>query len=82
MIFYPYELGGIEMKFLKMLSVIMAMLMLCCLFVACDEEEGGGDITLPDRELYNVTVSFQIKSSDGKTQIEALDYIVVVRTTS
>ena len=62
------------MKILKMLSVIMAMLMLCCLFVACNEEGGGGDITLPDRELYNVTVSFQIKSSDGKTQIEALNY--------
>lgn len=61
------------MKTIRIISLVLALAMLCCTFVACNEEDGG-DVVLPDRELYKVTVSFQIKSSDGETQIEALNY--------
>ena len=61
------------MKAFKIISFVLALAMLCCMFVACNQEEEG-DVILPDREFYKVTVSFQIKSADGVTQIEALDY--------
>ena len=61
------------MKTVRIISFVLALAMLCCLFVACNEEDGG-DVVLPERDFYEVTVSFQIKSADGVTQIEALNY--------
>ena len=61
------------MKAVKIISFVLALAMLCCMFVACNEEDVG-DVVLPDRDFYKVTVSFQIKSADGVTQIEALNY--------
>ena len=64
------------MKFAKILSVVMVLALLCCTFIACDDSGDGEDIDidLPEREFYNITVSFQIKDATGKTQIEAIDY--------
>ena len=61
------------MKTVRIITFILALAMMCCMFVACNEEDVG-DVVLPERDFYEVTVSFQIKSADGKTQIEALDY--------
>ncbi len=62
------------MKFVKGLSLILALLVLCSVFYACDEPSEDIDVNLPEREFYEVKVSFQIKDSTGKTVIEALDY--------
>ena len=64
------------MKFVKILSVILVLAMLCCAFIACDSEGKGDDvdIDLPERNFYDIKVSFQIKDATGKTQIEAIDY--------
>ncbi len=62
------------MKTVRIISLILVLATLCCAFIACDSGEEG-DIDLPEREFYNVKVSFQIKSADGKTQLEATDYI-------
>ena len=58
----------------RIFAVILAISALSCLFVACDNKDEDMDIDLPERELYKVTVSFQIKDSTGKTVIEATDY--------
>lgn len=64
------------MKFIKILSVILVVTLICCAFIACEKEGDGDDIDidLPERDFYNITVSFQIKDATGKTQIEAIDY--------
>lgn len=59
------------MKAFKIISFVLAMAMLCCIFVGCDQGEEG-DINLPERDFYEVTVSFQVKSADGQT-VEELD---------
>ncbi len=59
---------------IRVLAAIMAITALSCMFVSCDNEDKDEDIELPERELYEATVSFQIKGSDGVTVIEAIDY--------
>ena len=62
------------MKTMKIISILLVFAAICCSLIACEDTGNTGDITLPERDFYEVTVSFQIKSADGKTQIEALDY--------
>ena len=62
------------MKIIKLLSFILVLSMLSCMFFACDSGSGASDLSVPERHLYEVTVSFQIKDPTGKTQIEAIDY--------
>ncbi len=62
------------MKLIKTLSIVLAFLMLSCTFVSCDSGNGGADYELPERPFYDITVSFQIKDSTGKTVIDAPDY--------
>ena len=59
---------------IRILAAIMAITALSCIFVACDNGDTDEDIDLPEREFYEVTVSFQIKGADGVTVIEAIDY--------
>lgn len=61
-------------QLIKILAAIMAITAIACLFVACDNDDTDEIIELPERELYTVTVSFQIKNSAGETVIEAIDY--------
>ncbi len=60
------------MRTVRIISVILALATLCCCFIACDQE--GGNVSLPEREFYDIKVSFQIKDANGKTFIEAIDY--------
>ena len=61
------------MKFLRIISVLLIIASLCCSFISCSN--GDGDETpLPERPFYDITVSFQIKNSEGKTIVEAVDY--------
>ncbi len=63
------------MKTVKIISLFLILAMLSCLFISCDS---GDDvqIDLPEQEnFYELTVSFQIKDSTGKTQVEAKDYL-------
>lgn len=63
------------MKILKLLSFVLVLSMIACVFFSCDDAgDGDIDIAIPEREMYTVTVSFQIKDATGKTQIEAIDY--------
>lgn len=61
------------MKFAKIIALILALSTLCCMFIACEEGEDV-EIDLPERDFYDLTVSFQIKDSTGKTIIDAQDY--------
>lgn len=65
------------MKIVKILSMLLALLMLSSAFVACDGagKNAGEAPDLPERELYEVTVSFQIKDATGKTVLEETDYL-------
>ena len=63
------------MKIIKLLSFVLVLSMISCVFLACDGSgSGSSDIEVPERELYTVTVSFQIKDPTGKTQVEAINY--------
>ena len=63
------------MKILKILSFVLVLSMITCVFFSCDAGNAGdADVAIPERDLYTVTVSFQIKDSTGKTVIEAIDY--------
>ena len=63
------------MKILKLLSFVLVLSMITCVFFSCDGAGAGdADVVIPERDMYTVTVSFQIKDSTGKTQIEAIDY--------
>ena len=63
------------MKILKLLSFVLVLSMITCVFFSCDgDDSGDSDIVVPERDIYTVTVSFQIKDPTGKTQIEAIDY--------
>ncbi|MBQ8408726.1 MAG: hypothetical protein IJY39_07660 [Clostridia bacterium] len=61
------------MKSVKLISVILILATLCCTFIACDQGSTD-DIELPARPFYDITVSFQIKDSNGRTIIDAVDY--------
>ncbi len=61
------------MKFIRIISVILIATALCCSFISCNN--GAGKMAeLPERPFYDMTVSFQIKNSEGKTIVEAVDY--------
>ncbi len=60
------------MKTVRLLSVILALAMLCCSFIACDTTEEN--VELPERPFYDMTVSFQIKNASGKTIVDAEKY--------
>ena len=61
-------------KLIRILAAIMAITALSCMFVACDNKDEDEDIELPERKLFEVTVSFQIKGADGVTVLEETDY--------
>ena len=61
------------MKLIRILSFIMIIAILSCTFISCKQGDGE-EIPLPEREFYDMTVSFQIKNSSGKTIVEAVDY--------
>ena len=60
------------MKSIRIISVILAIASLCCIFVSCGSNEQT--VELPETTLYNITVSFQIKDNTGKTIVDAQDY--------
>lgn len=63
------------MRIVKILSLALVICLLSCTFIACDEGgNNGSDYQLPEREFYDIHVSFQIKDSTGKTVIEAQNY--------
>ena len=62
-----------SMKAIRLVSVILVLATLCCSFIACKQGDAN-DIELPERPFYDMTVSFQIKDSKGKTLIDAVDY--------
>lgn len=61
------------MKFLRIISVLLIIAALCCSFISCSNGDGE-EAPLPERPFYDMTVSFQIKDSKGKTIVEASDY--------
>ncbi len=60
------------MKATKLISAILILATLCCVFIGCDTEEAY--IELPERPFYELTVSFQIKNSSGKLLFDAENY--------
>ena len=61
------------MKAIRFISILLILATVCCPLVACDQGDAT-DIDLPERDFYEVTVSFQIKDKTGRTVIEAIDY--------
>lgn len=61
------------MKAIRLLSVILILALLSCCFISCGEEDDI-DANIPDTDLYEAKVSFQIKDSSGRTLFEAFDY--------
>ena len=63
------------MKLAKIVSAVLILAMLCCALMACSGASSEDEaVDLPERKLYDITVSFQIKDSTGKTVIDAVDY--------
>lgn len=63
------------MKILKLVSLVLVLSMITCVFFSCDGGDSDGvDIAIPERDMYTVKVSFQVKDASGKTQVEAVDY--------
>ncbi len=63
------------MKNVKIISAFLILAMIGCIFIACDSGDDV-EVNLPQQEnFYELTVSFQIKDSTGKTQVEAKDYV-------
>ena len=60
------------MKAIRLLSFIMAILLLSVCFVGCKEEEV--DANIPETTIYEAKVSFQVKNSNGKPILEATDF--------
>lgn len=61
------------MRKIRFISVLLALMMLCCSFISCDQGQTE-EVTLAEREFYDITVSFQIKDVTGQTKINAKDY--------
>lgn len=61
------------MKAIKFLALILALATLSCMVIGCSNEEEE-NMDLPERDFYELTVSFQIKDADGKIIVEAKDY--------
>ena len=61
------------MKLIRIVSFIMIIAMLSCMFISCNQQTEE-EIPLPEREFYDITVSFQIKNSSGKNIVEAVNY--------
>ena len=61
------------MKSVRLISLVLILTTLCCVFIGCDQGSAE-DIELPARPFYDITVSFQIKDSNGRTIIDAVDY--------
>lgn len=55
------------MKFLRILAVIMAVAMLSCAFVACDNGGKEDETTVDTTAAAKVTVKLIVKDADGKT---------------
>ena len=63
------------MKIIRLVSLVLVLSMITCVFFSCDSSGSDDlDIAIPERDMYTVKVSFQIKDSTGKTQVEAIDY--------
>ena len=61
------------MKHIRIFALILAVLAIGCTLIACDTENYA-DIELPERDFYDMTVSFQIADSNGKIIIDAVNY--------
>lgn len=62
------------MKVVKIVSALLVLAMLCTALIACGGSASDEAVDLPDREIYDITVSFQIKDATGKTVIDAVDF--------
>lgn len=61
------------MKAIRIVSVILVISAFFCSFISCDQTSGA-DVSLPEREFYEITVSFQIKNAAGEIRVDAKDY--------
>ena len=61
------------MKAIRLLSIFMILALLSCCFIACGDDEDV-DANIPETDLYEAKVSFQIKDGTGRTLFEATDY--------
>lgn len=61
------------MKRIRIFALILAVLVIGCTLIACDTENYE-DIELPERDFYDMTVSFQVADQTGKIIIDAVNY--------
>lgn len=61
------------MKAIRIISLLLICAMMGCFFISCDEVNLE-DIVLPERDFYDITVSFQIADSEGVLLHDVVDY--------
>ncbi len=63
------------MKSIKLLSLLLAMLMACCVMVGCGSGNAPAETTTANlAPTYAVTVSFTVVDMEGNTVIDAPNY--------
>ena len=61
------------MKAIRIIAIALVFSLMGCFFISCDEV-ALEDIVLPEREFYNMTVSFKIADSEGVLLHDVKDY--------
>ena len=61
------------MKAIKIIAVALVFALMGCIFISCDDVNLE-DIVLPERDFYDMTVSFQIADSEGVLLYDVVDY--------
>ena len=57
----------------RIIAIALAFVLLGCTLIACDDVDLS-EIVLPEREFYDMTVSFQIADAKGNMVVDAVDY--------
>ena len=73
----------LNMKSIKLLSLLMAVLMACCVMVSCGSGNGDDTTTTPPAApAYSIKVSITVTDMDGNAVIETANYSYSSGTTA
>lgn len=65
----------LNMKAIKLLSLLMALVMACCVMVGCGNKAGAEDTTTaPAAPTYSATVTITVTDMDGNAVIDAVSH--------
>lgn len=61
------------MKAIRIIAIALVLSFIGCFFISCDDVNLE-EIVLPERDFYDITVSFQIADSEGVLLHDVVDY--------